>query len=128
VCSSDLILQIQPAAVNVSDESVEKMVSESVEFAFSDMAERVWTEARLKAEELLPAVDSALVVGAQWLSEQERERIDRAVSRVREVMPSKQANALKEAVQELDKATESLAAKIVEQAMEQSSPAEWEIK
>jgi molecular chaperone DnaK len=124
----DQILQIQHAAVNVSDESVEKMVSESVEFAFSDMAERVWTEARLKAEELLPAVDSALVVGAQWLSEQERERIDRAVSRVREVMPSKQANALKEAVQELDKATESLAAKIVEQAMEQSSPAEWEIK
>ena len=124
----DQILQIQHAAVNVSDESVEKMVSESVEFAFSDMAERVWTEARLKAEELLPAVDSALVVGAQWLSEQERERIDRAVSRVREVMPSKQANALKEAVQELDKATESLAAKIVEQAMEQSSTAEWEIK
>ena len=124
----DQILQIQHAAVNVSDESVEKMVSESVEFAFSDMAERVWTEARLKAEELLPAVDSALVVGAQWLSEQDRERIDRAVARVREVMPSKQANALKEAVQELDKATESLAAKIVEQAMEQPLPAEWEIK
>ena len=122
----DRILQIQHAAVNVSDESVEKMVSDSVEFAFADMAERVWTEARLKADELLPAVDAALEVGAQWLSEEERERILRAATRVREVMPSKQANALKAAVQELDKATESLAAKIVEQAMEQALPGEWE--
>ena len=122
----DRILQIQHAAVNVSDESVEKMVSDSVEFAFADMSERVWTEARLKADELLPAVDAALEVGAQWLSEEERERILRAATRVREVMPSKQANALKVAVQELDKATESLAAKIVEQAMEQALPGEWE--
>ena len=122
----DRILQIQHAAVNVSDESVEKMVRDSVEFAFADMAERVWTEARLKADELLPAVDAALEVGAQWLSEEERERILRAATRVREVMPSKQANALKVAVQELDKATESLAAKIVEQAMEQALPGEWE--
>ena len=122
----DRILQIQHAAVNVSDESVEKMVSDSVEFAFADMSERVWTEARLKADELLPAVDAALEVGAQWLSEEERERILRAATRVREVMPSKQANALKAAVQELDKATESLAAKIVEQAMEQALPGEWE--
>ncbi|MBU6326226.1 MAG: Hsp70 family protein [Verrucomicrobia bacterium] len=122
----DQILQIQHAAVNVSDESVEKMVSDSVEFAFADMAERVWTEARLKAEELLPAVDAALEIGAQWLSAEERERIDLAAARVREVMPSKQANALKAAVQELDKATENLAAKIVEQAMEQALPGEWE--
>ncbi len=122
----DRILQIQHAAVNVSDESVEKMVSDSVEFAFADMAERVWTEARLKADELLPAVDAALEVGARWLSEEERERILRAATRVREVMPSKQANALKAAVQELDKATESLAAKIVEQAMEQALPGEWD--
>lgn len=122
----DRILQIQHAAVNVSDESVEKMVSDSVEFAFADMSERVWTEARLKADELLPAVVAALEVGAQWLSEEERERILRAATRVREVMPSKQANALKAAVQELDKATESLAAKIVEQAMEQALPGEWE--
>lgn len=122
----DQILQIQHAAVNVSDESVEKMVSDSVEFAFADMAERVWTEARLKAEELLPAVDAALEIGAQWLSAEERERIDLAAARVREVMPSKQANALKAAVQELDKATENLAAKIVEQAMELALPGEWE--
>jgi len=122
----DRILQIQHAAVNVSDESVEKMVSDSVEFAFADMAERVWTEARLKADELLPAVDAALEVGARWLSEEERERILRAATRVREVMPSKQANALKAAVQELDKATESLAAKIVEQAMEQALPGVWD--
>jgi len=122
----DRILQIQHAAVNVSDESVEKMVSDSVEFAFADMAERVWTEARLKADELLPAVDAALEVGARWLSEEERQRILRAATRVREVMPSKQANALKAAVQELDKATESLAAKIVEQAMEQALPGEWD--
>ncbi len=48
------------SAVDVSDEAVEAMLAESLEHAFEDMSERVWTETRLKSEEMLAAVEKAL--------------------------------------------------------------------
>lgn len=116
----DEVLIIRNSAVDVSDDKVEKMVGESVEYAFSDMAERVWTEAKLKAEELLPAVADALVVGGVLLSAEEKESIDLAVAKVRAALAEENANALKAAVQTLDHATEGLAAKIVEKAMDEA--------
>lgn len=117
----DRILMIENSAVDVSDEKVGQMVSESVEHAFEDMAERVWTEAKLKAEELLPAVEGALSIGSEWLSEEEKKAIETARADVRDALEGKEAHRLKQAVQTLDRATESLAAKIVEHAMEQAS-------
>lgn len=116
----DQVLVIEHSAVDVTDAKVEQMVSESVEHAFSDMAERVWTEAKLKAEELLPAVDAALAVGRQWLSKEELQSIESAEAAVRAALLDTNAKALKQSVQALDQATEALAAKIVEQAMEQA--------
>ncbi len=117
----DRILVIENSAVDVSDEKVGQMVSESVEHAFEDMAERVWTEAKLKAEELLPAVEGALSIGSEWLSEEELQTIEAARADVRHALEGKEAHRLKQAVQELDRATEALAAKIVEYAMEQAT-------
>jgi molecular chaperone DnaK len=116
----DHVLVIENSAVDVSDEKVGQMVSESVEHAFEDMAERVWTEAKLKAEELLPAVDAALEMGQAWLADEEREEIEQAREQVKLALTGHEAHILKAAVQRLDRATEALAAKIVEQAMEQA--------
>ncbi len=113
---TDTVVNIESAAVNVDDADVEAMVSESVEHAFSDMAERVFTEARMKAEELLPAVEAVLVQGLAL--EEEREEIEAAAIAVRSALASGAANPLKAAVQRLDSATEGLAARLVEQAMD----------
>jgi hypothetical protein len=51
---TDTTLEIRGTAIDVEDERVEQMISESVDFAFDDMNERIWTEAKLKAEELTP--------------------------------------------------------------------------
>ncbi len=56
------------SAVDVSDEAVEKMIEESLEHAFDDMSERVLTETRLKAEEMLAAVTKALPLADERLS------------------------------------------------------------
>jgi len=95
---------------------VEAMVSESVEHAFADMAERVFTEARLKAEELLPAVEAVLAQGLAH--DEERGEIEAAAAAVRSALAGGAANPLKSAVQRLDAATEALAARLVEQAMD----------
>jgi molecular chaperone DnaK len=114
----DTVVKLGNAAVNVDDEAVETMVSESVEHAFTDMAERVFTEAKLKAEELLPAVDAVLSQGLA--TDDERAEIEAAAKAVREALAAGAANPLKAAVQRLDTATEALAARLVEKAMDEA--------
>ncbi|MGE9271269.1 MAG: Hsp70 family protein [Verrucomicrobiales bacterium] len=116
----DTIVEIQSAAVDVDDERVEQMVSESVEHAFEDMAERVFTEAKLKAEELLRAVSAVMVQSEEWVEEGEKAEIAGLVERVEAAMTAGEPNPLKAAVQELDRATEGVAARLVEKAMAES--------
>jgi molecular chaperone DnaK len=114
----DTVVKIESAAVNVDDAAVEAMVSESVEHAFGDMAERVFTEARMKAEELLPAVE--MVISQGLATAEERIEIEAASEAVKSALATGAANPLKAAVQRLDLATEALAARLVERAMEEA--------
>jgi molecular chaperone DnaK len=55
------------SAVDVDDAAVQRMVEESVEHAFEDLAARRWIEAKLKANELLSATRKGLAdCGANW--------------------------------------------------------------
>src|SRR6266850_2246767 len=74
------------SAVDVSDEAVEAMISESLEHAFDDMSERVWTEAKLKAEEMLSAVEAAFAQVRDGIDPTEKEKIRRAAAQVRETL------------------------------------------
>lgn len=114
----DTVVTIGSAAVDVDDEAVETMVGESVEHAFEDMAERIFTEAKMKAEELLPAV--RMVLGQGLATDDEKLEIDAAVADVEGAMAQGAANPLKAAVKRLDAATEALAARLVEKAMEEA--------
>jgi molecular chaperone DnaK len=106
------------SAVDVSDEAVEAMIAESLDHAFDDMSERVWTEAKLKAEEMLGAVDAAFQRIGESFDPSEREAILRAVAQVREVLPTNDARKLQAANAALDDATQTLAAAIVERAIQ----------
>lgn len=120
--NTDTVLEIQNTAVDVDDERVEQMIAESVEHAFEDMNERVWTEAKLKAEELLPAVDAALTQFGDAVSDEERAVIESAAASVRALLQAAEhdAKALKAANATLDDATQELAVRLVERAMEES--------
>jgi len=115
---SDTVVNIENAAVNVDDAAVEAMVSESVEHAFEDMAQRIFTEAKIKADELLPAVE--MVMSKNLATSDEQVEINAATMAVKEALAAGAANPLKAAVQRLDAATEALAARIVEQAMDEA--------
>ncbi|MFN0080348.1 MAG: Hsp70 family protein [Prosthecobacter sp.] len=112
----DITLEISNTAIDVEDERVEQMIAESVEYAFEDMHERIWTEAKLKAEELLPAVEAALA----QLGESAEVRACAAEVRRLLDSPEHNAAALKAANQKLDDATQSLAVMLIERAMEES--------
>jgi molecular chaperone DnaK len=118
--NTDTVLEIQSAAVDVDDVRVEKMIAESLDFAFDDMNERIWTEARMKSEELLAAVEEALTQCAGLVDEKDVKEIQASSAQVRAAMNTKphDARALKSANQALDDATQSLAVLLVERAME----------
>ena len=105
------------SAVDVSDEAVEKMLGDSLDHAFEDMNERVFTEASLKAKELLPAVKLALAQVGDELPASDREEITRCASNVEAALAAGGAPGLKKAVAALDAATQHLAAILVEKAM-----------
>ena len=114
----DHVLEIRNAAVDVDDEAVERMVSESIDFAFDDMNERIWTEAKLKSEELLPAVSEALSQVGHLVPAEDLAAIEVAAAGVRTALAdeSHDAGALKSANAALDEATQTLAAILVEAA------------
>jgi molecular chaperone DnaK len=106
------------SAVEVSDEAVEKMLSDSLEHAFEDMDERAFAEACLKADEMLPAVETALQRLGAEVSPQEREKISGLVRQVIEAKHTRSLSNLRTALNELDETTEPLAARLVEGIMQ----------
>jgi molecular chaperone DnaK len=110
------VLEIN-SAVDVSDEAVEAMLHESLKHAFEDMSERVWTETQLKAEEMLGAVEKALPIAGDQIPIGEKEQIRRAAAAARAAIELRETARLKAALEELDRATQTLAAVIVQKAM-----------
>jgi molecular chaperone DnaK len=105
------------SAVDVSDEAVEAMISESLEHAFDDMSERVWTEAKMKAEEMIGAVRNAFATLGAEIDAEEKSQIDVHLAELHAALASGEVRRLKEANATLDKATEPLAALLVQKAM-----------
>lgn len=113
---AESVVQIK-SAVDVSDEAVEAMIAESLDHAFDDMNERVWTEAKLKAEEMLGAVESAFALVGDGIGPDEKQRIKDAATEVRQALATQEATRLKKANAALDAATQELAAAVVERAI-----------
>jgi molecular chaperone DnaK len=109
------------SAVDVSDEAVEAMISESLDHAFEDMGERVWTQAKLKAEEMLGAVETALARVGDSIGAGEKEAIFKAAELVREALRSNDTRRLQAANSLLDEVTQGLAAVVIQQAMDTAS-------
>jgi molecular chaperone DnaK len=111
--SRDVIVQLE-SAVEVSDQAVEKMLSDSLEHAFEDMDERSFAEACLKADEMLPAVETALRRLGDRVASKERQEISELVSQVLKAKTNHSLAGLKAALEALDRATEPVAARLVE--------------
>jgi molecular chaperone DnaK len=109
------------SAVDVSDEAVEKMIAESLDNAFSDMSERLWTETVLKSNELMPAVRSALTLVGDHLVPEGHQKILTLVAEVEVALKSHDPQRLKKANAELDEGTQHLATLLIDRAMAEAA-------
>jgi molecular chaperone DnaK len=112
----DSTVELQ-SAVEVSDEAVEKMLGDSLEHAFEDMDERIFTEAKIKAEEMLPAVRLALDQVGHDLPAAEIDLINQKCEAVQSSISSRSASRLRTSTAELDAATQSLATLLLERTI-----------
>ncbi len=113
---TDTVVRIE-SAVEVSDEAVEKMLGDSLEHAFEDMDERVFTEACLKADEMLPAVESALAQLGELVSKAETTALGSLMDDVRARREERSSSRLKQALARLDEATQPLATLLLERTL-----------
>ena len=118
VTEKDKVLEIRDSAVDVDDLSVEKMVNESIENAFEDMNERILAEARIKSNELIPAVTEGLALLGHELDNQVRQEIEHNMEQVKSAMTGNSSKELKEANEVLDKSTEPLAVLLIERSLD----------
>jgi molecular chaperone DnaK len=109
------------SAVDVSDDAVEKMIAESLDNAFADMSERLWTEMVLKSNELIPAVRSALTMVGDQIGPDETQKILGLVGEVEAALEAHDPQRLKKANSALDEGTQNLATVLIDRAMAEAA-------
>ena len=108
------------SAVDVSDEQVEAMISESVDHAFEDYHARLLVEMRLKSNEMLPAVQHALKLAGDHLPQDEKAVIAHLVVEVESALTGEDLDRIKAANAALDAGTQTLATLLMERAMDEA--------
>ncbi len=113
------------SAVDVDDAAVQKMVEESVEHAFDDLASRRWIEAKLKANELIRATRKGLADCVNELESDYRQRIEEALQGVESAVATENAQTqtgdtreVQAACAALDETTKLLAEILMDKVME----------
>ncbi len=113
------------SAVDVDDAAVQKMVEESVEYAFDDLAARRWVEARLKAVELINATRKGLDDCADEINDDYKSQVELALSAVEALVAGENPETktgdtqqLQAACATLDEVTKPLAEILMDKAME----------
>ncbi len=112
------IVQLQ-SAVDVRDEDVEKMVAESVEYAFDDLAQRQWIETKRKSGDMLTATRKALAQVGDRIVPEEVKEIEQLMLNVEKALESEDVAQLKAANAALDQGTQALADFVMDIAMEE---------
>ncbi|MCM2251704.1 MAG: Fe-S protein assembly chaperone HscA [Ramlibacter sp.] len=113
-------IDVKPS-YGLSDEQIARMLQESFTTAEQDMKARAVTEARVDAERMLLATQSALDADGELLAADEREHIDFLMEQLRQVaFASHDAGAIEAATQALAKGTEAFAAERMNHSIQQA--------
>jgi len=110
-------IEVQPS-YGISDNEIERMLEESIEYAEQDFAERQVIEARTESEAILTATVKALKNSQSAnLSPEERARIDVAIASLKEAAAGMDYKLIRKRIDELNHATEHLAELLMNSAV-----------
>jgi Fe-S protein assembly chaperone HscA len=102
-------IEVQPS-YGISDNEIERMLEESIEYAEQDFAERQVIEARTESESILAATSKALAnPQSENLPAEERAAIDASIAALKEAVVSTDYKLIRKRIDDLNHATEHLA-------------------
>ena len=102
-------IDVKPS-YGLGDDQITRMLQDSFTTAEADMLARALVEARVDADRMLLATQSALRADGDLLAPVERDAIDALMAALRATVPSDDAARIEAATQELAKGTEAFAA------------------
>ncbi len=110
-------IEVQPS-YGISDNEIERMLEESIEYAEQDFAERQLIEARTESESILVATAKALAnAQSVTLPSEERAAIDAAITALKDAAASADYKLIRKRIDELNHATEHLAELLMNSAV-----------
>ncbi|HEY1754973.1 MAG TPA: Fe-S protein assembly chaperone HscA [Bryobacteraceae bacterium] len=113
-------MDVKPS-YGLTDEQVEAMILESFDKAHQDLTERQVREARVEADAVMAAVEKARQEDAYAaLNEAERAAIDRAINELLVVYHSDDHTLIRDKIDGVDQATQSLAEAIINSVAERA--------
>jgi molecular chaperone DnaK len=110
-------IEVQPS-YGISDNEIERMLEESIEYAEQDFAERQLIEARTESESILVATAKALAnEQSNNLPPEERAKIETAIAALKEAAASTDYKLIRKRIDDLNHATEHLAELLMNSAV-----------
>ena len=113
------------SAVDVDDAEVQKMVEESVEYAFDDLKTRQWIEAKIRAAETITATRKTMAEFSKEMEPDYKKQIDAALENIESALSTEEPKTktgdpkkLKEATVVLDEVTKPLADLAMDRVMD----------
>ncbi len=101
-------IEVKPS-YGLDDETITRMLKDSMAHAAGDMAARARTEAAVEAEGLIAAVTAALALDGDLLAAAERTAIDQTIGQLQGCLKDGDADAIRQATAALGQATDPFA-------------------
>ena len=112
-------LEVKPS-YGLTDDEVERLLEESIDFAEEDIEQRLLIEARTEADTVLHATDKALSQNASFLQEGEEEQIAQVVQKVREACAGEDYDLIRDLTEELSQVTTPFAQRIMDSSIQEA--------
>ncbi|HAT2764374.1 TPA: Fe-S protein assembly chaperone HscA [Klebsiella oxytoca] len=109
-------IQVKPS-YGLTDGEIASMIKDSMSYAEQDLQARMLAEQKVEAARVLESLVSALAADAALLSAAERQAIDDAAEQVRAAAAGDDADAIKEAIKNIDTQTQEFAARRMDQSV-----------
>jgi Fe-S protein assembly chaperone HscA len=112
-------VEVKPS-YGLTDEEIERMLEESIDFAEEDVGMRLLIEARTEADTVLHATEKALHQHASFLAAGEEERILTAVRTLQEAKKGEDYNHIRDLTDALSDATTPFAQRIMDASIQEA--------
>ncbi|MNP56427.1 Chaperone protein HscA [compost metagenome] len=109
-------IQVKPS-YGLTDGEIATMIQDSMSYAEQDVKARMLAEQKVEAARVLESLEGALTADAALLSAAERQVIDDATAQLRAVADGDDADAIEQAIKNVDKQTQDFAARRMDQSV-----------